>query len=209
MSVIKELVRNILLYYILVSVTMSLIGKSSFKKYIEMFTGLVLILIIITPVFKFLKLDNKLELNIAKNQLYEVSEQESQDIMLAELTQDDIIAEQYKNFIQKQIKEDMEKDSLYASEIEVEIEDSIESKDFGQIKSVAVICSKGKKDKETEDDGRDGSIETIEIPKVQIEEREKTKKLVKESVETDKAKEQLAETYGLSEDQISISLEED
>ena len=74
---------------------MAMIGKSSYKKYIEMFSGLVMIIIILNPLIKLFGAQDALDMNLQKNQLYEVAQAESDDIMVAELKQQDAVLKQY------------------------------------------------------------------------------------------------------------------
>lgn len=52
MKIIKEAVQNLVVYMLMVTVILNLVKASSYKKYIELFTGLVLLLILFTPLAK-------------------------------------------------------------------------------------------------------------------------------------------------------------
>lgn len=52
--------KNLACYFILLSAVMHLLPDNSYKKYIQYYMGLLLILILLSPVFQFLKLDDKI-----------------------------------------------------------------------------------------------------------------------------------------------------
>ena len=54
---IYEWIQNIAFYLILITVLLHMLPDSDYKKYIRFFTGLILILLLITPVLKLLHID--------------------------------------------------------------------------------------------------------------------------------------------------------
>lgn len=52
--------KNLACYFILLSAVMHLLPDNSYKKYVQYYMGLLLILILLSPVFQFLKLDDKI-----------------------------------------------------------------------------------------------------------------------------------------------------
>lgn len=59
---IYEWIQNIAFYLILITVLLHMLPDSDYKKYIRFFTGLILILLLITPVLKLLHIDYWLSL---------------------------------------------------------------------------------------------------------------------------------------------------
>lgn len=52
-------IKEILVFLILVSVINNILPDSSYKKYIRLFTGLILIIIMISPLLPYLKMDSQ------------------------------------------------------------------------------------------------------------------------------------------------------
>ncbi|SES87271.1 stage III sporulation protein AF [[Clostridium] polysaccharolyticum] len=205
MGVLKELVRNVLAYYLVLSVLMSMLGKSSYKKYIEMFSGLVMILIVLNPLIKLSGAQAQLDLNLQKNQLYEVSQAESEDIMAAELKQSDAVLRQYQDTIAAQVCSVMENYDYNATEVKVTIDDSIESDSFGQVQNIEVLCKKGAE----EESAQASAIEKVEIPEIKIGTKENIEKKVTDTLETKEAIVDIANMYGMDASKIKIQVEED
>ena len=205
MEVLKDLVRNILTYYIILSVLMAMIGKSSYKKYIEMFSGLVMIIIILNPLIKLFGAQDTLDMNLQKNQLYEVTQAESDDIMVAELKQRDAVLKQYKDTIAKQIDTVMKNYDYSATNVEVTIDDDVDSETFGQVKNISVCCQKG-----TEEESEEASVtQEIAIPEIKIGKKKEIEKEVTDTLETKDAMLEIANMYGIEASQIKIQVEED
>lgn len=205
MEILKDLVRNILTYYIILSVLMAMIGKSSYKKYIEMFSGLVMIIIILNPLIKLFGAQDALDMNLQKNQLYEVAQAESDDIMVAELKQQDAVLKQYKDTIAKQIDTVMKNYDFSATEVEVTIDDDTDSETFGQVKTISVFCQKG-----TEEESEEASaIDEVAIPEIKIGTKSEIEKEVTDTLETKDAMLEIANMYGIEASQIKIQVEED
>lgn len=205
MAYLKEIVQNLLFYYIIFSVVMSLVGNSSFKKYIEMFSGLVMIIIILNPLIKLFGVENSLDLNIRKNQLYEITKAESEDIMVAEFKQSDAVLKQYEEIIENQIGTVMSNHDYKATDVKVSIDDVLDSKTFGQIKSVEVCCQKGAGEPAEEA----SAIENVEIPEIKIQTKSQVEKAVEDTLETKDVSLEIASMYGLSVEDIKIQVKED
>lgn len=61
MSGVYEWVRNIVFFYILIAVVMNVLPSNQYKKYIQFFTGLVMVLVIASPVLRWFQLDRPFE----------------------------------------------------------------------------------------------------------------------------------------------------
>lgn len=55
-----EWIHNLAFYLVLVTAVLHMLPESGYKKYIQFFTGLILVLMIMTPVLKILGMDGKM-----------------------------------------------------------------------------------------------------------------------------------------------------
>lgn len=53
-----EWIRNVAFYIVIITAVMQILPNDTYKKYVHFFTGLVLILLLMTPVLKILGMDN-------------------------------------------------------------------------------------------------------------------------------------------------------
>ncbi|MDI9475855.1 MAG: stage III sporulation protein AF [Natronincolaceae bacterium] len=133
MAFIREWVITIISVIIFVTFIEILIPNSNYKRYINVITGLLLIVVILTPLTKFinrqidfeeevLKIFNQLELSTARNRVNNI-----------EYSNDEAVMALYKNKISEQIKSYIENNTEYiVSEVFVEVEDE-NSSQFGTI----------------------------------------------------------------------------
>lgn len=65
-----EWTQNLAFYMVLITVVLQALPASDYKKYIRFFTGMVLILMVLTPVFKLFGMDGQVS-NFYKSREYE------------------------------------------------------------------------------------------------------------------------------------------
>ena len=58
---LKEWIQNITFYFILVTLVMQMIPNQSYKKYIQFFTGLILVLLLAEPIMNIVEMDFSIE----------------------------------------------------------------------------------------------------------------------------------------------------
>lgn len=118
----EEWVQRIAIYIVLVTVLRSLIGKPQYQQYFRFVSGLILILLLITPVFGLLSDDSRLY-GILNRYVYQ---QDLDDIesslQLAEGQMQELIREEYRNTVSRQIKELAGKQGLTVQEIQVTLD---------------------------------------------------------------------------------------
>ncbi|MGB9779445.1 MAG: stage III sporulation protein AF [Caldanaerobacter sp.] len=146
MDFFKNWVMQIVNIAILALILEMLIPSSSLKKYAKVAIGLVIITVILNPILSFLKEAPSLEAQIFKSDY--LLRNPSIDTLSEKAKENTkyLVAKEYKRRVAKEIEEKLK--SLYdLKEIEVEtvIEEDLDKKDFGKIKSL-VLQIKGGKD---------------------------------------------------------------
>lgn len=118
----EEWVQRIAIYIVLVTVLRSLIGKPQYQQYFRFVSGLILILLLITPVFGLLSDDSGLY-SILNRYVYQQDLDEiASSLKLAEGQMQELIREEYKNAVSSQIKELAEKQGLVVQEIRITLD---------------------------------------------------------------------------------------
>lgn len=167
MNVIYDMVKNIAVYLILVTIVMNLLGKSSYKKYVSVFTGMLLVYIVITPLLNLFDMGDKMDFFFDKNSLSVEMAGMNVDFLGVEDSQKKRILEEYKERIYSQIEAVLLSYQLYVVECAVELEEEEESEKFGTVKRLEVTASYRKKEE------KDIKVtKEIKIDKVEIEPRE-------------------------------------
>lgn len=73
-----EWAQNLAFYMVLVTVALHVVPDSGYKKYIRFFTGMVLILMVVTPIFRIFGMDSQI-VNFYKSREYEAKLREIEE----------------------------------------------------------------------------------------------------------------------------------
>jgi stage III sporulation protein AF len=99
MGVIYSWVKNIVIFLVLTTIITNLLGKSSYKKYVNLVTGIILVILVISPLLKLFQLDKTLDYYFTNNSLLAEAEDINDELVNAEENQKDTIFEEYKTEI--------------------------------------------------------------------------------------------------------------
>lgn len=198
-------VKNIVIYLLIVSIIMNLIGKSDYKKYINVFTGLLLLVIIITPIVNFISNENSLEqyFNAYVNKVELGIDLETIDVN--ENRKEEVILTTYKENVKKQISSLVQANGVYLKKCEIILDDK---ENFGVIKEIFCVIQYD------EINDNDIFIEEVEHVNVvidttieEIEQYEFSKNAEKYNELTQKLKNIIANFYAISSDNIYITVD--
>lgn len=136
----RELIFNILVFTIVTSVLKCLIIRDEYKQYFQFFCGLIMILIVMTPIIKFFGADNDFY-NILNEHIYSSEFKDSVgELKNAEGNLKKQVVAQCEKKIEKQIKDMAEKNNVECSGVKVKTRTS---GDELEIVSVIVNTSSG------------------------------------------------------------------
>ncbi|MGI6426646.1 MAG: stage III sporulation protein AF [Natronincolaceae bacterium] len=204
LAFIREWVITIISVIIFVTFIEILIPNSNYKRYINVITGLLLIVVILTPLTKFinrqidfeeevLKIFNQLELSTAQNKVDNI-----------QYSNDEAVMALYKNKISEQIKSYIENNTEYiVSEVFVEVEDK-NSSQFGTITSLDITLG----EKTGNSKSADGTVEPVQINVSMGEKNNNTVEAgsILISSKENLIKEEISNLYDVSEDNINIHI---
>ncbi len=213
MSELFQAVKNLIFFLLLVTVFSNLLGKSSFKKYIHIFVGLIVIIIVIKPVLKWTNSIDKVDHYYAMNMYQNDAKDISAEIVGAEEGYQKQVVESYKAAIYSQIEVQIGNYGLSIENLEVAIDADTTSETCGQVTSIVLIASENQVDKESE--SKIDPIDQITIDKVNIHESSETDSEVKgqardvdryDTVLELEVKQELVALYGVPMDQLSVTI---
>ncbi len=206
MSEIYEWVRNIVIYLILNTIIMNLLGSSSYKKYISIVSGMILLLIVVSPFLRLFKMDDILDYYLNTN-IYQADVSDFQnELKLMEDKQKDVVFAGFEERIREQVADMLQNDGLYLYEMEVVINQDGESDSFGELRSLSITAGY------LEDEGI--PVHMIDIEKIVISDNKCGDKNIKESIENllspleIQIKKRLSDFYNMKQDNINISIKE-
>lgn len=162
MNSVYSWIKSIVFFLLIVSIVNNLVGDSSYKKYINLVTGMILIILVVSPLTNLFNINEKIDYYFAKNTFEVDTEDISNKLIKIENKQKAGIIEEYKNEIERQTKELLEKEGLYISYFKVIMSEKVE--EFGIIESIDLVAGYTVYEEENVSE----PIEKIEIDKVKI-----------------------------------------
>lgn len=203
MALIREWVITIISIIIFIAFVEILIPNSNYKRYINVIVGLLLMVVILTPLTKFIngevdfeseifKISNRLELSTAQNRINNIQYNNNEAVITL-----------YKNEIGTQIKNHIEQNTeCTVDKVSVEIEDDNNSPQFGLIKNIDIIL----KEKINDSESADKKIKPVQI---NVPTEKNSNNTVKANSilinnEEDLIKKDIGNLYNISGDNINI-----
>ena len=182
-------VKNIAFYLILVAMLIHILPNSNYKKYVKFFTGLLLVIIVISPVIKLLRAEDTLDQSyLIENIKEEYSSIKNSDEDVGYVQQEAILRA-YQREVESQIGEIVRSQGLYPTKVSVTLginsEYGVES-----VEQVSIAASL----EEVQDSG-------IYIEDVQIGQDES------DTLQEINIKNELEEVYNISASNINISIQ--
>lgn len=211
MEQIYSLVRNIVVYLILVTIIMNLVGKSSYRKYISIFTGMVLILIIAKPILSLFNLSDTFNHYFNNNIFMVESKDYNDELMAADDAGKQAILSEYQNIVKDQIEMILNRYKLYPSQVKTLLNSDEASQEYGMVTEITIVAAFTREDNTVK--SSDIKVDKIMINQdIRIDGKEKKEQSDKESgayEETkNKIREELSSSFQIEQDQIHITIEE-
>ncbi|SHO52562.1 stage III sporulation protein AF [Anaerocolumna xylanovorans] len=212
MHYIYSWVKDIIIFMVLISVMTNLMGKSSYKKYINLISGIILVILVISPFLKVFQLNNTLDYYFTTNSLVAEAgdaldmEEKFSD---TQAKQRETIFAQVKEKIKTKVKELLEGEDIEVKSIKITLEEDESSSSYGDLKELDITGVYGKKEKEKEDKEK-VKIDQVVIDSISIEKEKEDKEVSRNflSPVEIKAKKVLSDFYNLKADNINISIQE-
>lgn len=194
---ISQWVKSVVMIFIVISILEIVIPNSNLKKYVNMFIGFLIIIVVVTPIVKLLDRHYDIEKEIFRNIVEEIEIQNYDNEKIL-LVQENQIKELYINKIKADVSQILKEVTDYdISTINISIyEDDI---NFGNIKDVEIVL----KDKKNENIEGDDSIKVINIEEISLKNQEKNEDLSL-TAEKEKIIEYLHDRYKVSKDNIKV-----
>ncbi|HHV09066.1 MAG TPA: stage III sporulation protein AF [Clostridiales bacterium] len=198
-------IRNIVIYMIMNTIVMNLLGNKSYKKYISIVSGMILVLIVITPVLRVIKLDESLDYFFNSNNFTVDTSEFKKELEGVEREQQEAIFAEYEDGIREQVKELLQKRDISVDYVDVIFNMDSESENFGSVEGMdirAVAAGDGDSGDKNRLD-----IDEIKIAQITIGEEEKTSEKQAPSPLEITIKKELADFYNMEQGNINISIQ--
>lgn len=216
MEVVFSWVKNIIVFFLIFTLLEEMLPDSDYKKYIRVAGGMVFILVVFSPLLKLLSIDDSMDYFFQWESFKTALSKEQYpgydtfDGQAAEGQKESWVLSQYKENIKEQIRLLIENEGYNVYSVHVQVDESGESDTFGCILSVEIILKQHTDGGEADNDIQVESVEPVIIDGSNNSNQGKQNRLSPVSGEDQlKIKQLLSNNYGVSMNDISISMEDD
>lgn len=198
-------IKNIVIYMILNTIIMNLLGNSSYKKYVSIVSGMLLVLIVISPLIRLLKIDDKLDYFFQSNNFAIEASDFKNSLFLMEQKQSEAVFADYKDKIKRQVEKILLNENVYVNDFQVSFDMDVNSRSFGEILKMNIKASEKKEEIKEKSIN---SVNEIVISPIVIN-GQKEKSIVENlpSPSEINIKNRLSDFYNIEPDNINISIQ--
>lgn len=185
----KELIKNILVYVVIVSVLKSLVTNQKYRQYFQFLSGLIMILLMLTPIISLLDGENTWY-NVLEEQFLQMDLTEVEDQMkIADGKFAKAVEQEYQETVAAQVKTLAQQKGMAVEDAKVVLK---KEKDAWMIQEISLTANK--------DTGaeREISVETVQMEKENEVKKEDT------SGKARALRKQLCDYFVLGEDKVHI-----
>jgi stage III sporulation protein AF len=203
MATIYQWIRNIVVYMMLNTIIMNLLGNKSYKKYVGIVSGMILVLIILSPLMNYMDLEDMLDYYLQANDFAVEASEFKNDLNRMEEAQTDAIFAEYEEKIRQQVENILLEEKVKLLRMDITIDRDSTSPTFGEITGMSITAAMEQYEGE-ESKGR-LSIDKIEIAPIGIDKQEEDKK--PPSPMEINIKNRLSDFYNIEQVNINITIE--
>ena len=157
LAILSDVVRNIVVLIILVTILDLLLPRNHFRPYVNMVVGLVLMLMLLSPLRSFLQFPATLD-PVPEMRLSVGESEVDERFALLEQINWDLTLERYRALMLEKITDILAQEGLAVVEITLKLEENVDHPEFGQPQQIAVLARGIDKA-----EAKPGQVEKIEI----------------------------------------------
>lgn len=204
MDIIYNWIRNVVIYMILNAIIMNLLGDKSYKKYVSIVSGMILVLIIVSPLMSYMNLEDTLDYYLQANDFTVETSEFKNDLNRMEEAQSDAIFAEYEDKVRKQVENLLKEEGLDLTGLDITIDRNTKNPTFGEIMRMDITAVTEKNDEKAVSNRL--SIDEIDISPVSIREAEESDAQTPPSPMEINIKNKLSDFYNIEQVNINISI---
>ena len=121
MSYIYNWVKNLVCFYLLLTVVQHLLPKNSYQKYVRFFSGMLLTILVVSPVLSLLGDEELLRQKISQTEFFQDMDNIKLDTEHLETTQKEMYLREYENAVGMDVSRMAEEKQLAVQEVNVHL----------------------------------------------------------------------------------------
>ena len=209
---VYQWMKNIIVFLILSTVVLNLLGKSNYKKYVGLIIGLILVLLVIRPVLLLTQNTDFMDFSLdSYGSLSEAQDLSSEIFAMEEQSTIDILLE-YKLVIQKQTDKLIAEKGLEVVSMSMEVEEDKMSSEFGSIRNMSIVARYKTANEKKENFEEVALVKTITIDQIELEKEEEKVDITQQNSLSPMEiviKNLLSDFYNMDSNNINITIQED
>lgn len=167
MGAFREWVQNLVVFLLFMTMVEQLIPDTKYRKYIRLTMGLVLILVLLTPLLKSMGMEEEIYRNFIKGNI-QTSATDAR-VRGKIFDADSLFNEGYINLIYEEVRAYFDSNGMIVKYCELDVNEDSESEDYGKIYSMQIGVLPKDKNIGIDDASSDiTSVDGVNIPEVRI-----------------------------------------
>ena len=189
---------NILFFLVFLTVLENLLPNKKYGRYIRLFTGLVLILLIVQPVTRGLNLEERLARSFEAITFQQQADDLSREIMGIEQQRLQQIMGSYEEAVEADLNAMTEEMGYVSKGTHVVIEKNVDSQAYGSVVRIEMEVMETREGKEEQDDAIQ-AVNPVELVTIKVTEEETAEGISKETREETKSLSELSQEGTLNQ----------
>lgn len=201
-------IKNIIIYMIINTIIMNLLGNKSYKKYVSVVSGMILVLIVISPVMKLMKINENLDYYLQSNEFAIETSDFKNRLYQMEEEQSEAVFNDYERKVKLQVEELLHSYNIYLDSFDVTIDRDSKSQTFGEIQYMGISGTmKDNLEEKKKSSLQIDQVDRIDIAQIEIVDREKEmNENLPSPMEID-LKKRLSDFYNMEQGNINITIQ--
>ncbi|MBC7960789.1 MAG: stage III sporulation protein AF [Vallitaleaceae bacterium] len=134
--------KNIIYYLLFVKLLISLIPTGNMTRYIKLFSGILLIIILIQPLLNLEKLNSDLFQNVIQVESEVDRESLTNQAATYENLNNQLAMDVYKKNTKKRIELIVKEENVAVTSLEIEVDEDVNSSTYGALTSITILLNK-------------------------------------------------------------------
>ncbi len=126
MGYIFTWVKNLVCFYLLLTVVLHLLPRQSYRKYVRFFSGMLLTILVVSPVLSLLGDEEALREKISQAEFFQDLDNHKLDTEHLEMTQKEIYLREYERALEMDVSRMAQEKQLAAQEVKVRLTEEYE-----------------------------------------------------------------------------------
>lgn len=202
MVFLYDWVKNLAVFLIFISIIRNLLPKSHYEKYVKLFTGMLVILLVLQPLSGFLRVQDRIDTLFSLDLYSQEMDEMKADFVQAGSGYEDALLNEYEEQIKKQVTLLLKEEGVQVSQIDFYVCMEEGADEYGNISRMEVYLGE-------EEEKNSDKFPTIPTPEIELE-----KELAEQTedgflsdyqrIDEEKLAEKICAYYNLERSQVEI-----